>query len=151
MDLRKVKKLIELVEESGISELEVKSGDEAVRISMNVGAGSVSGHVVGPVAGHITGAAAAPETLGAAATPAGPAAGQALRAPLAGTFYVAASPDAAPFVVVGNQVSKGQPVCIIESMKMMNTIEADRSGVVRECLVDNGEPVAAGQALFMIG
>jgi len=150
MDLRKVKKLIELVEESGIAELEVKSGDEAVRITMNAGTGSRSEERQ-PVALDTVDrqAPANPgrESLGESA----PNAGRALQAPLAGTFYRAASPDAAPFVVVGNQVSKGQPLCIIESMKMMNTIEADRSGVVRECLVDNGVPVEAGQPLFMIG
>ena len=151
MDLRKVKKLIELVEESGIAELEVKSGDEAVRISMN-GQGAVS--QVQPSAAPAQAAPTAPAQAAAAAGPSAAAAssarGKTLNAPLAGTFYLASSPEAAPFVTVGDQVSRGQPVCIIESMKMMNTIEAEHEGVVQECLVANGDPVEAGQALFVV-
>lgn len=144
MDLRKVKKLIELVEESGIAELEVKSGEEAVRITMSPQTGAQAMDLGGREV-HEPGPAAP-----MAAQPSNSASGKPLAAPLAGTFYVAASPDAAPFVAIGDAVTRGQPLCIIESMKMMNTIEAERSGRILDCLVGNGEPVEAGQALFLI-
>lgn len=145
MDLRKIKKLIELVEESGIAELEVKSGEEAVRISMS--------HQAVPLVAH-TPAAVGPSSE-ATATPAidGPAAdktGRPLVSPLSGTFYSAPSPDAQAFVSVGDEVAAGDVLCIVESMKMMNRIEADRGGVVTEVLATNGEPVESGQPLFLI-
>jgi len=129
MDLRKIKKLMELVEESGISELEVTSGEERVRIVRPVGGGDP-----------------------AVAAPSRPAArdGQPLRAPMAGTFYAAPEPGAAAFVEEGQQVSAGDVVCIIESMKMMNEIKADRSGVCVSVNVANGQPVNAGDVLFRI-
>jgi acetyl-CoA carboxylase biotin carboxyl carrier protein len=129
MDLRKIKKLMELVEESGISELEVKNGEESVRIVRPLGGGAP-----------------------AVAAPARPASseGQPLRAPMAGTFYAAPEPGAAAFVEEGQQVSAGDVVCIIESMKMMNEIKAERSGVCVSVNAANGQPVNAGDVLFRI-
>jgi len=149
MDLRKIKKLIELVEESGIAELEVKSGEEAVRISMGTataGASAASGlsrtAQLLPDApnARVDQSAAAPVT----------AAGKPLKAPLSGTFYAAPAPDAAAFVQVGDVVSAGDVLCIVESMKMMNRIEAESAGTISALLVPNGEPVEAGQPLFLI-
>ena len=156
MDLRKIKKLIELVEESGIAELEVKSADEAVRITMNPRAALVQGGLVQgravqgdfvPVATQLPvpgASAAAPDSV--VSQPAG----RALKSPLSGTFYAAPTPDAAAFVSVGDQVASGQVLCIVESMKMMNRIEAERAGVVTAVLAANGEPVESGQPLFLI-
>ena len=156
MDLRKIKKLIELVEESGIAELEVKSADEAVRITMNSRADLVQGGLVQgravqgdfvPVATQLPvpgASAAAPDSV------VGQPAGRALKSPLSGTFYAAPTPDAAAFVSVGDQVASGQVLCIVESMKMMNRIEAERAGVVTAVLAANGEPVESGQPLFLI-
>ncbi len=151
MDLRKIKKLIELVEESGIVELEVKSGEEAVRISMgtavsSAGAGSAPGVVPPPASAAAEAAAADPSAGPVPATPAG----KPLKAPLSGTFYAAPAPDAEAFVRVGDAVSAGDVLCIVESMKMMNRIEADRAGTISAMLVPNGEPVEAGQPLFLI-
>ncbi|MEM7219747.1 MAG: acetyl-CoA carboxylase biotin carboxyl carrier protein [Pseudomonadota bacterium] len=146
MDLRKIKKLIELAEESGIAELEVTSGEESVRIAMR-----------GARALPMASAPAVPAevVVPPPAAPAPPAATEAsggteLVAPLAGTFYVAATPGAAPFVQVGDTVDVGQTLCIIESMKMMNAIAAERAGTITAVLGANGEPVAAGQALFLL-
>lgn len=137
MDLRKIKKLIELVEESGITELEVKSGEEAVRIARPTPGG---------VAELIRPTAAEP------LVPVPPAiVGLSVRAPMAGTFYCAPSPEADPFVAVGEQVEMGQVLCIIESMKMMNQIEADTAGTVLAVMVSNETPVETGQPLFSIG
>ena len=162
MDLRKIKKLIELVEESGIAELEVKSGEEAVRISMSAPASAAPVAVVSPVANRAVpndeavDAAGSPTPAAASADAAAALAasrsqpGTPLNAPLSGTFYLAPAPDAEPFVQVGDQVRQGDVLCIVESMKMMNRIEADRSGSVTAVLVPNGEPVEAGQALFLL-
>lgn len=160
MDLRKIKKLIELVEESGIAELEVKSGEEAVRITMAPAEhahGQAQAAVV-PVplsAGTVgpqpdSGDAAANVGVPNSAVRAAPS-GEPLNAPLSGTFYIAPTPDAAAFVAEGDRVSVGDVLCIVESMKMMNRIEADRAGIVNAVLVPNGEPVEAGQPLFLIG
>ena len=138
MDLRKIKKLIELVEESGVAELEVSSGDESIRISMATAGGQAAVPVVAaPVA-------AAPKE----AAPASPA--QTLKAPMAGVFYQAPSPEADPFVSIGQQVSTGDVLCIIESMKMMNEVTSTISGTVREIRVANADAVATGTALFVI-
>ncbi len=151
MDLRKIKKLIELVEESGIAELEVKSGEEAVRISMNPVAALPIAHAPAAVA---SGSVARPSEAEAAndGSVGGQtaSAGKPLVSPLSGTFYSAPSPDAAAFVSVGDPVSSGDVLCIVESMKMMNRIEADRAGVVTAVLATNGEPVESGQPLFLI-
>ena len=145
MDLRKIKKLIELVEESGIAELEVKSGEEAVRISMSHQAVPVVARTPAAV-GSETAGHAAPANDGAATAKTG----RPLVSPLSGTFYSAPSPEAAAFVSVGDQVAAGDVLCIVESMKMMNRIEADRGGLVTQVLATNGEPVESGQPLFLI-
>lgn len=142
MDLRKIKKLIELVEESGIAELEVKSGDEAVRIARPM-AGMAPVVQPPPVAGAID----TSSQTGSAQT----AASYEVRAPMAGTFYAASEPGAEPFCSIGSQVETGDVVCIIESMKMMNEIRSDHAGAVVELLVSNAEPVSSGQVLMRIG
>jgi acetyl-CoA carboxylase biotin carboxyl carrier protein len=152
MDLRKLKKLIDLVQESGIAELEITEGEEKVKI---VKGGAVS-IVPGPsvAAG---GAVAAPEprtpaaALPATATEPPPGeGGHLVKAPMVGTFYRSASPDAKVFVEVGQTVKEGDTICIIEAMKLMNEIEADASGVVKAILVENGQPVEYGQPLFIL-
>ncbi|MDJ0776593.1 MAG: acetyl-CoA carboxylase biotin carboxyl carrier protein [Gammaproteobacteria bacterium] len=149
MDIRKIKKLIELLEESGIAELEIKEGEESVRISRQ---SSTLVQGVAPVAAPIAAPAAAP------VAPAAPAAtearevvsGHQVKSPMVGTFYAAASPTSEPFVAPGQQVNIGDTLCIIEAMKMMNQIEADRAGKIRDILVDNGSPVEFDQVLFII-
>ena len=156
MDIRKVKKLIELLEESGIAEIEIKEGEEAVRISRMPTGGMIT-HMqpaimqappalAAPVAAPVAAAAA---TSGAAA-PARRANEHVVAAPMVGTFYGAASPGAKPFVEIGSEVKEGQVLCIIEAMKMMNQIEADKAGRVAAVLAKNGEPVEYGQPLFII-
>ncbi|MGN6580629.1 MAG: acetyl-CoA carboxylase biotin carboxyl carrier protein [Bordetella sp.] len=151
MDLRKLKTLIDLVAESGIAELEITEGEGKVRIvKFSQAVQPVAYHqAVAPVA-----MAAAP-AAGAApvAAEAAPAAiqGHAVKAPMVGTFYRAPNPGASPFVQVGQTVKEGDPLCIIEAMKLLNEIEADKSGVIKEILVENGEPVEYGQPLFVIG
>ncbi|WP_061040443.1 acetyl-CoA carboxylase biotin carboxyl carrier protein [Vibrio coralliirubri] len=149
MDIRKIKKLIELVEESGISELEISEGEESVRISRN------STAPVAPVqyaAAPAPVAAAAPAAAPVAAEAAAPAvpAGHQVLSPMVGTFYGAPSPDAKPFGKVGQSVTAGETLCIVEAMKMMNQIEADKSGVVTAILVEDGQPVEFDQALVII-
>ena len=154
MDLRKLKKLIDLVQASGIAELEITEGEEKVKI---VRGGGVS-IVPGP-AGTTVALAAAPEARPAAPAPgAAPATepeagreGHAIKAPMVGTFYRAASTDAKAFVEVGQAVKEGDTVCIIEAMKLMNEIDADASGVVKAILVESGQPVEYGQPLFILG
>ncbi len=147
MDIRKVKKLIELLEESGVAEIEIHEGEESVRISR-----------------HMTGAAvaAAPMMMPAMAPQAVPAveaakpveadvpAGHTVDSPMVGTFYRAASPGASSFIEVGSKVSVGDTLCIIEAMKMLNQIEADKAGTVSAILVENAEPVEYGQPLVVI-
>ena len=151
MDLRKLKKLIDLVQESGIAELEITEGEEKVKI-VKGGAVSVS---PGPaVAAAAPASDARPATRAAAAPAAEPEAGQegrVIKAPMVGTFYHSASPDAKPFVEVGQTVKEGETVCIIEAMKLMNEIEADAAGAVKAILVENGQPVEYGQPLFILG
>jgi acetyl-CoA carboxylase biotin carboxyl carrier protein len=157
MDLRKLKKLIDLVQESGIAELEITEGEEKVRIARG---GASTGAV--PQAA-LAQAAAAPLELAAPQAPrpapahpeAAPASapespGHIMKSPMVGTFYRSPSPEARPFVEVGQTVKEGQTVCIIEAMKLMNEIEADASGVLKAVLVENGQPVEYGQALFLI-
>ena len=143
MDIRKIKKLMELVEQSGINELEVREGEESIRLSK-----APTGVMMTPVAAP---AAAAPVTAPTTA-PAAPTqpAGYTQTAPMVGTFYRAASPDSAPFVDVGKQVAAGDVICIIEAMKLMNQIEADKAGVVAAILVEDGQPVEFGQPLVVI-
>lgn len=135
MDLRKLKKLIDLVEESGIAEIEVTEGEEKVRITRTIAAAAA------PVyAAPIPAAAPAARDLS-----------DAQKSPMVGTFYRAPGPNAAPFVEVGQQVKVGDTLCIIEAMKLMNEIEAEKSGTVKEILVENGTPVEFGEPLFIIG
>ncbi|MDJ0904524.1 MAG: acetyl-CoA carboxylase biotin carboxyl carrier protein [Woeseiaceae bacterium] len=155
MDIRKVKKLIELLDESGIAEIEITEGEEAVRISRYPQGAAVAAAPVAPAPVAI----AAPAPAAAAPAPAeAPAAapaeveeeGYLVPAPMVGTFYAASSPGAAPYVQVGDRVNEGDTLCIIEAMKMMNQIEADVSGVVKSIRVQNGEPVEYGQTLIVI-
>src|ERR1044072_3410639 len=147
MDLRKLKKLIDLVQESGIAELEITEGEEKVKI----------------VKGGVASAAPVPSASTAAERPASAAAaptaaeaqpaleGHVVKAPMVGTFYRSPSPDAKAFVEVGQAVKEGDTICIIEAMKLMNEIEADAGGVVKAILVENGQPVEYGQPLFILG
>lgn len=152
MDLRKIKKLIELLEESNIGELEIKEGEESVRISRN-GVAPVVTYAAAPVAAPVAVSAAAPAAPAAAesaaARPAAPA-GHVLRAPMVGTFYKAASPGSPAFVQKGQHVKVGDTICIIEAMKMMNQIEADKAGVIEAILVEDGQPVEFDQPLVTI-
>jgi acetyl-CoA carboxylase biotin carboxyl carrier protein len=147
MDLRKLKTLIELVENSGIAELEVSEGEERVRITRSM-----------PPSHHAPGLAAASANSGVSVgeVPAGqqvapPAEGHVVKAPMVGTFYRAAAPGSASFVEVGDAVQAGDPLCIIEAMKLMNEIEADQAGIVKAILVENGQAVEYGQPLVIIG
>lgn len=154
MDLRKLKKLIDLVQESGIGEIEITEGEEKVRISRQ-GAGGPPIMMAAPgmqpmtMMPQATGPAAGAGTA-AAAAPAPEPTGHILKSPMVGTFYRAPSPGAPPFVEVGQSVTKGQTLCIIEAMKLLNEIESDASGVVKAILVENGQPVEYGQPLFQI-
>ena len=151
MDLRKLKTLIDLVSESGIAELEITEGEGKVRIVKFSQAQQPVAYAA-PVAspGHAP-AASATGVAGSAAPEAAPVApGHTVKAPMVGTFYRAANPGSAAFVEVGQTVKEGEPLCIIEAMKLLNEIEADKSGVVTEILVENGEPVEYGQPLFVI-
>lgn len=148
MDLRKLKTLIELVESSGIAELEVSEGEERVRITRSM---PPAHHTVGPAttggnAAISVGDAAAGQQI---AVP--PAEGHVIKAPMVGTFYRAAAPGTASFVEVGDEVQVGDPLCIIEAMKLMNEIEADQAGIVKAILVENGQAVEYGQPLVIIG
>ena len=151
MDLRKLKKLIDLVQESGISELEVTEGEEKVRIAKHGVATQFAPaqhyHMPAPMP-----AAAAPAAAAAAAeTESALPEGHVVKSPMVGTFYRASAPGAKPLADVGQSVSVGDRLCIIEAMKLMNEIEADASGVIKAILVENGEPVEYGQPLFVIG
>jgi acetyl-CoA carboxylase biotin carboxyl carrier protein len=149
MDIRKVKKLIEMLEESSLSEIEIREGEEAIRISRGTSGGTQVVHMApAPVhaAPHAAPAASATATLAPAALPAG----HAVISPMVGTFYRAASPEAKSFVDVGSQVNVGDTLCIIEAMKMMNEIESDKAGVIKAILKENGQPVEYGETLFII-
>jgi len=155
MDIRKIKKLIELVEESGIAELEITEGEESVRINRNnMSAGPAMHYAPQHFAAPAPAAAPAPvaEAPAAEAAPAAPAAptGHQVKSPMVGSFYSAASPEAAPYVEVGSKVNVGDTLCIVEAMKMMNQIESDKAGTVKAILVENGEPVEFDQPLFII-
>jgi acetyl-CoA carboxylase biotin carboxyl carrier protein len=146
MDLRKLKKLIDLVQESGIAELEITEGEEKVKI-VKGGAVSVA---PGPATLPVPAAPEARATPPAAEPEAGPE-GHVIKAPMVGTFYRSPSPDAKAFVEVGQAVKEGDVVCIIEAMKLMNEIDADAAGVIKAILVENGQPVEYGQPLFILG
>jgi acetyl-CoA carboxylase biotin carboxyl carrier protein len=155
MDIRKIKKLIELLEESGIAEIEIKEGEEAVRISrmpFGVAAAPVHHHHLAslPIAAPIEmpkAAAAAPAEV---AAPKPRPNEHVITAPMVGTFYASASPGAKAFIEIGDEVKIGQVLCIIEAMKMMNQIEADRAGRITSIMARNGDPVEFGQPLFVV-
>jgi len=150
MDIRKVKKLIELLQESGISEIEVHEGEESVRITSHHMTNAQQTVVQAPVAVPQADVDSAP-MQNAPETPL-PAVdeGHVIKSPMVGIFYSSASPDVPPFVEIGQPVEKGEVLCIIEAMKIMNQIEADTSGVLRKVYVENGEPIEYGQPLFAI-
>ena len=154
MDLRKLKKLIDLVQESGISELEVTEGEEKVRIAKFPAAGTVMSmpaqhHAPAPVsiAANVAGSSSGPSAADDKDVPEG----HIVRSPMVGTFYRAASPGAKAFADVGQKVAVGERLCIIEAMKLMNEIESDADGVIKAVLVENGQPVEYGQPLVLIG
>ena len=146
MDLRKLKKLIDLVEESGISELEITEGEERVRISRH---GSGQNVIYASPQMQYASAPMAPVTAMPVVAP--EPEGHAVKSPMVGTFYRTPSPGAKPFVEVGQNVSAGETLCIIEAMKLLNEIEADQSGVIKAILIENGQPVEYGEPLFIIG
>jgi len=151
MDIRKVKKLIELLEESGIDEIEIKEGEESVRISRNRGMAAPIQHYMAP-APAAPAPAAAPAAAPAPSAKAEPSVptGHQVKSPMVGTFYRSAAPGSKPFAEVGQSVKAGETLCIVEAMKMMNQIEADKSGTITAILVDNAEPVEFDQPLFVI-
>jgi acetyl-CoA carboxylase biotin carboxyl carrier protein len=158
MDIRKVKKLIELLDETGVAEIEIKEGEESVRISRHPSGGTFAmmpqhmmygpppAPAAAPAAAAVTPAAAAAAVAAAAAA----TADQTVTAPMVGTFYSAPAPGAKPFVDIGSEVKQGDVLCIIEAMKMMNQIESDKAGRVVSVLAKNGDPVEFGQPLFVI-
>ncbi len=150
MDLRKLKKLIDLVQESGISELEITEGEEKVRIAKQVGVAAPAAYLAPTAA---PGLAAAARPAAAPAQDAAPALldGEVIKSPMVGTFYRASSPGAKPLIEVGQSIAAGERLCIIEAMKLMNEIESELTGVVKAILVENGQPVEYGQPLFVIG
>ena len=156
MNLEEIKELVQVVIDSGVAELEVTRGENKVRIRRNF---QVSTHDIVVPAHHAPAPAASPSSVPAAAPqpaakePEAPAAEENLeyvKSPIVGTFYEASAPDAPPFVRVGDRVSPGQVLCIIESMKLMNEIEAETSGTIAAKLVENGKPVEYGEAMFAI-
>ena len=150
MDLRKLKTLIDLVSESGVAELEITEGEDRVRIVNRNGAAPVQVHQPVTVAQPMPVPVPAPEAAPAPAPAAPQQTGTPLTSPMVGTFYRAPSPGADPFVKVGDTGKKGQGVCIIEAMKLLNEVEADMDGTVKEVCVENGQPVEFGQSLFII-
>ena len=152
MDLRKLKTLIDLVQNSGISELEISEGEEKIRIAKHCAQPAHTTVMMGaPAAAPVVAAAPAPANVAPAETVPAEPAGHVVKAPMVGTFYRSGSPDSAPFVEVGQAVKEGDTLCIIEAMKLMNEIEADVSGTVKAILIEGGQPVEYGQPLFVIG
>ncbi len=150
MDIRKVKKLIELLDESGVAEIEIKEGEESVRISRGVANNQVMmPQVMAAPLAPAPAVAATAEAPAAEAQDAVPS-GHSVNSPMVGTFYEAPAPGQPAFVEVGQSVKVGETLCIIEAMKMLNQIEADKAGVIKAQLVDNAQPVEFGQALFII-
>ena len=147
MDIRKIKKLIELVNESDVTELEIREGEESVRINRQN---------TGVMATPVVAAPAAPPVMAAPADedtpePATPPSGHPVKSPMVGTFYRASSPTASAFVEIGQSVRVGDTLCIVEAMKILNQIEADQAGIITDLLVENGQRVEYGQPLFVIG
>jgi len=152
VDIRKVKKLIELLDESGIAEIEICEGEDSVRISRYAPGFAPTAVAAAPIPVAAPAVASAPAAAPVAAAPAAEVEdeGYAVTAPMVGTYYSATSPGAAAFVQVGDQVNEGDTLCIIEAMKMMNQIEADVAGTIKSIRVQNGEPIEYGQVLFVI-
>jgi acetyl-CoA carboxylase biotin carboxyl carrier protein len=154
MDIRKVKKLIELLDETGVAEIEIKEGEESVRISRHPSGGGYAmmpqQMMYAPPAAPAAVPVAAPAAAPAAAAPAAASADQTVTAPMVGTFYSAPAPGAKAFVDIGSEVKAGDVLCIIEAMKMMNQIESDKAGRIVSVLAKNGDPVEFGQPLFVI-
>ena len=149
MDLRKLKKLIDLVEESGIAEIEVTEGEDKVRVTRTYAAPAAT--YAAPAPAYAVPAAAPVAAVASEAAAPVVAAANALKSPMVGTFYRSASPTSAAFVEEGQSVKVGDTLCIIEAMKLMNEIEADRAGVVKKILITDGQPVEYGEPLFIIG
>ncbi len=150
MDIRKIKKLIELVEESGIAELEISEGEESVRISRNGVAPAPIQYAPAPVAAPAPAVAPSAPAAAAPVAEASAPAGHQVLSPMVGTFYRSPSPEAKAFIEVGQQVNVGDTLCIVEAMKMMNQIESDKSGVVKAILLEDGQPVEFDQPLVVI-
>ncbi|MFP4647583.1 MAG: acetyl-CoA carboxylase biotin carboxyl carrier protein [Halorhodospira sp.] len=159
MDIRKIKRLIELLDESGVHEIEISEGEESVRITRNAPTPPPQPAYAAPAPAPAAAAQPSPDPGGGGATPTSAGAeqeaayepeGDPIRSPMVGTFYRAPSPTAKPFVEEGQRVKAGDTLCIIEAMKMLNQIEADRDGVISAVLVDNGQPVEYDQPLFLI-
>jgi acetyl-CoA carboxylase biotin carboxyl carrier protein len=150
MDIRKIKKLIDLIQESDVAEIEIQEGEESVRISRTSSAAPVMVSAPAPVAAPVAVAAPIAEAAPAAAPAPAANTANAVKSPMVGTFYRSSSPEAAPFIEVGQTVSEGDVICIIEAMKMFNQIEADRSGTVKAILVENGNPVEFDEPLVII-
>jgi acetyl-CoA carboxylase biotin carboxyl carrier protein len=151
MDIRKVKKLIELLEESGISEIEISEGEESVRISRYPKPGTVTmTQAPAPAPAAAAPLSTPPASPAAAPEAAPPVRGQQVTAPMVGTVYSGSSPGAKPFVEIGSEVKPGDTLCVIEAMKMMNQIESEFAGRIVSVLVENGSPVEFGQPLFLI-
>lgn len=146
MDIRKIKKLIEILEESGIAELEIKEGEEAIRISRYSAPPQTVAYAQAPIAP----APHQPHSAVVLSDNEEPITGHIVKSPMVGTFYRSATPGAKPFVDVGHSVKQGDTLCIIEAMKILNQIEADKSGTITKIMVENAEPVEYGQPLFII-
>ncbi|NCT56152.1 MAG: acetyl-CoA carboxylase biotin carboxyl carrier protein [Legionella sp.] len=149
MDIRKIKKLIELLNETGISEIEIKEGEESLRLTrhLSTSAPQHTQHIIAPVQHHAESTAVTPsEPAQSSSVPSG----HAVLSPMVGTFYAASSPEKPPFASIGQSVSVGDTLCIIEAMKMFNEVEADRSGVIKAILFKNGDPIEYGDRLFII-
>lgn len=145
MDIRKIRKLIELMEETGISEIEIKEGEESLRLTRHQPGSPIDVQLARPASVSLA-PVVAPPPSSAENIPLG----HSVRSPMVGTFYSASSPDAAPFVTVGQSVNVGDTLCVVEAMKMFNEIEADRAGTITAILVTNGSPVEYDQPLFII-
>ena len=152
MDIRKIKKLIELLDESGVAEIEIKEGEESVRISRQMAAAPAQYMAPPQYMTAPTAPAAAPAAAPAIEEPAAPAeiSGHIVKSPMVGTFYTSPSPGTPTFTDVGKHINEGETLCIIEAMKILNQIEADKSGTVKAILVENGQPVEFGQPLYII-
>jgi acetyl-CoA carboxylase biotin carboxyl carrier protein len=150
MDIRKVKKLIEMLEESSLAEIEIREGEESIRISRASSTGAPTVTQIMPAAAPAPATAATPAPASRVAEELIALSGHAVKSPMVGTFYGAPSPGAKPFVEIGDTVSVGDTLCIIEAMKMMNEIESDKAGAIKAILKENGQPVEFGEAMFII-